>query len=140
MDNVTGQLPGVFAYIDDVLVASSSAVQHERDLRRLFDALKRFGLVVNSSKCVFGVSELQFLGHHVSARGIRPLPEKVDAVRRFERPRTVKSLQRFLGLVNFYRRFLPHIAATMRPLTDALAGTPRQLQWTARNDDSFRTH
>ena len=137
MDNVTGQLPGVFAYIDDVLVASPSAAQHERDLRHLFDALKRFGLVVNSSKCVFGASELQFLGHHVSARGIRPLPEKVNAVRRFERPRTVKSLQRFLGLVNFYQRFLPNIAATMRPLTDALAGAPRQLQWTAQMTTAF---
>ena len=71
MDNVTNQLPGVFAYIDDVLVASPSAAQHESDLRRLFDALKRFGLVVNSSKCVFGARELEFLGHRVSARGIR---------------------------------------------------------------------
>ena len=130
MDNVTHQLPGVFAYIDDVLVASPSAAQHESDLRRLFDALKRFGLVLNSSKCVFGARELEFLGHHVSPQGIRPLPSKVDAVRRFERPRSVKSLQRFLGLVNFYRRFLPNIAATMRPLTDALVGAPRQLTWT----------
>ena len=138
MDNVTGQLPGVFAYIDDVLVASPSAAQHERDLRCLFDALKCFGLVVNSSKCVFGVSELQFLGHHVSARGIRPLPQKVDAERRFERPRTIKSLQRFLGLVNFYRRFLPNIAATMRPLTDALAGAPRQLHWTDQMTSEFK--
>ena len=102
MDNVTGQLPGVFAYIDDVLVAFPSAEQHESDLRRLFDALKRFGLVVNSSKCIFGVRELEFLGHHVSAQGIRLLTAKVDAVRRFECPRSIKSLQRFLGLVNFY--------------------------------------
>ena len=55
---------------------------------------------------------------------------KIDAVKQFERPRTVKALQRFLGLVNFYRRFLPGIAETLRPLTDALAGAPRQLSWT----------
>ena len=54
---------------------------------------------------------------------------KVEAVQRFERPRTVKALQRFLGMVNFYRRFLPGIAAVMQPLTDALAGAPRQLMW-----------
>ena len=137
MDNVTGQLPGVFAYIDDVLVASPSAAQHESDLRRLFDALRRFGLVVNVHKCVFGARELEFLGHHVSAQGIRPLPAKVEAVRRFERPRSVKALQRFLGLVNFYRRFLPNIAATMRPLTDALAGAPRQLTWTEDMTTAF---
>ena len=130
MDNVTDQLTGVFAYIDDVLVASPSVAQHERDLRQLFEALRRFGLVLNTDKCVFGAREIDFLGHRVSARGIRPLPDKVEAVRRFERPRSVRALQRFLGLVNFYRRFLPNIAATMRPLTDALAGAPRQLQWT----------
>ena len=130
MDNVTAQLPGVFAYIDDVLVASPTAEDHEHHLRQLFRALRRFGLVVNASKCVFGVREIDFLGHHVSAQGVRPLPAKVEAVRRFERPRSVKALQRFLGLVNFYRRFLPNIAATMRPLTDALAGAPRQLTWT----------
>ena len=137
MDNVTAQLPGVFAYIDDMLVASPSAEEHERHLRQLFHAIRRFGLVINASKCVFGVREIDFLGHHVSAQGIRLLPDKVEAVRCFERPRSVKALQRFLGLVNFYRRFLPNVAATMRPLTDALAGTPRQLPWTPQMESAF---
>ena len=137
MDNVTAQLPRVFAYIDDVLVASPSAAEHERDLRQLFHALRRFGLVLNASKCVFGAREIEFLGHHVSAQGIRPLPDKVEAVRRFERPRSVKALQPFLGLVNFYRRFLPNIATTMRPLTDALAGAPRQLTWITEMTSAF---
>ena len=137
MDNVTHQLSGVFAYIDDVLVASPSAAQHERDLRQIFEALRKFGLVLNTDKCVFGVREIDFLGHHVSEKGIRPLPDKVEAVRRFERPRSVKALQRFLGLVNFYRRFIPNAAATMRPLTDALAGAPRQLLWTDSMTSAF---
>ena len=129
MDSVTSQLKGVFVYIDDVLVASPSPEQLESDLRGLFSALRWFGLVLNMNKCEFGMPEIEFLGHRVSAQGIRPLPDKVEAVRRFELPRSVKALQRFLGLVNFYRRFLPGIAATMRPLTDALAGAPRQLPW-----------
>ena len=103
MDGVTGQLSGVFSYIDDLLVASSTEEQHEHDLKQLFSALRRFGLVLNSSKCVFGVDSIEFLGHSVSAQGIRPLVSKVEAVRRFERPRTIKSLQRFLGMANFYR-------------------------------------
>ena len=127
MDHATNKLCGVFVYLDDVLVASASPQQHERDPRELFGTIRRFGLVLNTNKCVFGVAELDFLGRRVSAQGIRPLPAKVEAVRRFERPQTVKAMQRFLGMVNFYRRFLPNIADTMRPLTDALAGTPRQL-------------
>ena len=138
MDNITSQLTGVFAYIDNILVASPSAAQHERDLRSLFDALKHFSLVLNVDKCVFGESELEFLGHHISARGIQPLPAKVDVVRRFEHLRSVKALQRFLGLVNFYRRFLPNVAKTMRLLTDALAGAPRQLLWTDEMTSAFR--
>ena len=124
MDSVTAQLSGVFVYLDNMLVAPASKVQHERDLLQLLDALRRFGLVLNVGKCIFGVRELEFLGHRVSGWGISPLPGKVEAVQRFERPHTVKTLQRFLGLINFYRRFLPNIAATMRPLTDALVGAP----------------
>ena len=137
MDNITSKLRGVFVYLDDVLVASTSAANHERDLRELFGMLRKFGLVFNTSKCVFGARELDFLGHWVSTQGIRPLPDKVEAVWRFERPRTVKALQRFLGMVNFYRRFIPGVAATLRPFTDALAGAPRQLKWTDAMTTAF---
>ena len=137
MDSVTSHLKGVFVCIDDVLVASSSPEEHERDLKQLFAALRRFGLVVNVSKCEFGAREIEFLGHRVTAKGIQPLQKKVEAVRRFERPPTVKALQRFLGLVNFYQRFLPGIAAIMRPLTDALAGAPRQLTWSSEMTSAF---
>ena len=84
------------------------------------------------------MKELEFLGHSITAEGIRPLKSKVTAVQNFEQPRTVKALQRFLGLVNFYRRFLPSIAATMRPLTDALMGAPRQLAWTDAMTSAFQ--
>ena len=137
MDSVTSKLRGVFIYLNDVLVASTTAVNHERDLRELFRTLQDNGLVLNTGKCVFGASELDFLGHRVSMHGIRPLPDKVEAMRNFERPRTVKSLQRFLGMVNFYRRFIPDMAETLRPLTYALVGAPRQLQWEDNMTSAF---
>ena len=64
MDSVTSQLRGVLLYIDNVLVASPTEQQHERDLVQIFSALKRFGLVLNVNKCEFRVRELEFLGHH----------------------------------------------------------------------------
>ena len=73
----------------------------------------------------------------MSESGIGPTEEKVRAVQCFERPRTVKSFQRFLGMVNYYRRFLPNVAATMQPLTDALAGAPRQLFWSEDMTTAF---
>ena len=136
MDEVTQHLPGVYVYLDDVLVASASPEQHIRHLRQLFEALRKFGLV-NRRKCAFGAQELDFLGHRVSATGVRQLPEKVLAVREYQIPQTVKFLQRFLGMLNFYRRFLPNIAALLRLLTDALAGTPKQLVWTPLMTSAF---
>ena len=137
MDEVTQHLPGVYVYLDDVLVASASPEQHVSHLRQLFESLRWFGLVINKSKCVFGARELDFLGHRVSSQGARPLPEKVRAVQDYAKPQTVKSLQRFLGMLNFYRRFLPNIAEVLRPLTDALAGAPRRLTWTDQMTSAF---
>ena len=133
MDEVSQQLPGVFIYLDDVLVASASPAQHLRQLRQLFEALKRFGLVINQAK-----RELEFLGHCVTSEGIRPLADKVRAVTQYEQPKMVKSLQRFLGMLNFYRRFLPGVAEVLRPLTDALAGAPKRLTWTRCMTSAFR--
>ena len=77
MDHVTQQLPGVYVYLDDILVASESRERHLVHLRSLCEALKKFGLVINRNKCVFGVRELEFLGHRVTPAGIHPLPQKV---------------------------------------------------------------
>jgi cytoskeleton-associated protein 5 len=73
---------------------------------------------------MFGCSSTKFLGHKVSAAGVYPLPDRVAALRRFPRPNTVRELQAFLGLFNFYRRFVPAEAATLKPLTDMLGGAP----------------
>ena len=72
MDSATQGLPGVYVYLDDVLVASKSEVEHLRQLRALCSALRKFGLVVNEQKCVFGKSKVEFLGNEVSAAGISP--------------------------------------------------------------------
>ena len=74
MDEVTQDLPGVSVYLDDVLVASRTVEDHVHHLRGLCQALKRFGLVVNQAKCVFGVDQLEFLGHKITRHGIAPLP------------------------------------------------------------------
>ena len=138
MDEVTQQLPSVYLYLDNILVASVSPDQHIVHLRQLFGSLRWFGLVINRDKCVFGAHEFNFLGHRVSSAGVRPLPEKVRAVERYQTPQTVRSLQHFLGMLNFYRRFLPNIAAVLWPLTEALAGTPKQLLWMPPMTSAFQ--
>ena len=141
MDQVTRGLPGVYAYIDDLLIASSNEEEHERHLRLLFERLREFGVVINPSKCSLGKSELEFLGHHINRHGVSPLPGKVEAIRACDAPKTAKQLRGFLGLVNFYRRFIPDCARTLLPLTDLLRKhtkrSKKPLDWPPACDAAF---
>ncbi|CAH8500068.1 unnamed protein product [Schistosoma mattheei] len=130
MDNVTRGLDFVFAYIDDVLIASSSLEEHIQHVQILFDRFKKHGVVINPSKCIFAVPALEFLGHYIDSQGIKPLQTKVEDITNYPEPTSVKSLRRFLGMCNFYRRFLPRCAEVLQPLTDLLKadkkGTKRE--------------
>ena len=114
-------LPFTYAYINDLLITSSSADQHKHNLGAVFQRLDKNDIVINPLKYVFGIKELIFLGHHVSNSGIRPLKDKVQAVRDFPQSNTQLKLQEFLGLINFCHRFLNHGAAILKPLKDLLA-------------------
>lgn len=79
--------------------------------------------VINPSKCTFGATEVTFLGYNVSAEGIKTLESKVQAIKEFPQPKTVKELRRFLGMINFYRRFIPGAARMQAPLNNLLVGS-----------------
>ena len=116
MDSVLRGLTFLFVYLDDILVASPNMSAHLSHVRQLLRRLDDAGLSINRDKCVFGATSVTFLGHSVSAKGIRPLASKVTAIQAMAKPLTKVELQRFLGCVNFYHRFLPSIASTLAPL------------------------
>ena len=89
----------------------------------MFERLQRHGVLINPAKCVLGVSQLQFLGHQIDQQGIRPLSDKVQAVMDFPLPATQRKLREFLGLVNFYHRFIPKAAQLLQPLHQLLQST-----------------
>lgn len=105
-----------FTYLDDILVASNDEHQHHQHLTQLFQRLSEYNITINLDKCAFFQQEVNFLGHKISKTGIQPLPDKVRAIIEFPRPTTAAALKRFLGMVNFYRRFLPNAAAIQAPL------------------------
>ena len=117
MDWVFAGLGFVFWYQDDIVVASISEEQHLMHLQMVMDRLRKHGLVLNAEKCDFGQATVEFLGHKVTCKGAEPLKKHVAASSKFQPPSMVKKLQVFLGLVNFYYRFLPGIAKTLLPLT-----------------------
>lgn len=141
MDTVLQGLQCVFIYLDDILIASSSPNEHLRDLTAVFDRLEQHGLVIHPGKCIFGVEEITFLGHVVNAEGIRPMPTRVTAIQEFPRPTVIKELQAFLGVINFYHRFVPAAARLLHPLNSALVGRPARtsrVKWTTTMDKAFQ--
>ena len=90
----------LYCYLDDILVASDNEEEHQQNLRMLFDRLKVYGLLINPAKCIWGSDTVKFLGYEVSDQGIRPLPQKVEAILNFPQPLTAKGVRRFLGMIN----------------------------------------
>ena len=105
------------AYLDDILIYSRTLKEHKRHVQQALERLRKAGLQVDIEKCEFHVTETKFLGLIVGRDGIRMDPEKIRAINDWEEPRTVKQVQAFLGLCNFYRRFIRSFGAIARPLT-----------------------
>ena len=137
MDEILGDLPRVFVYIDDILVASENLEQHLKDLDLVFKTLSANGMVVQRQKCVLGKDSLEFLGYQVDTTGISSLKDRVSAIEKTTPPTTIKELQRFLGMVGYDRRFIPNAAAHLFHLFGALKGKPKTLVWTPDCQKSF---
>lgn len=128
INSALGDLDFAFSYIDDILIASSSVAEHEKHLRIVFERLIEYSLRINVDKCSFGLSEMEFLGFTINKDGIKPTNEKVKAIIEFPKPETIVELRRFLGLVNFYRRNLPHAAKRQKPLNEFLHESKKMIE------------
>lgn len=141
MDEILRDLLFCFPYIDDVLVASENVEKHEQHLKLIFQRLQEHGVLINTAKCEFGQSEVTFLGHRISSAGTKPLPDKVRALQEYPKPLTSKELRRFLGMLNFYRRFIPHAAQVQSSLNNLLAGpkirSNNSINWTPDLEKAF---
>lgn len=140
--SVTQGLNFCFVYQDDILVASSNEQEHLEHLRLLFTRLNQYGIVININKCIFGQQEISFLGFTINKFGIKPLESKVSIIRNFPQPTTISALKRFLGMINFYRRFIPHAAHSQVPLLECCKGNKKNDQtlvdWTPQRLTAFQ--
>ena len=137
MDEILGDLEFLFVYMDDVLVASRSMEEHEQHFRELFRRLAAHDLVVSPAKCQYGRNKIEFLGHTVTKEGIEPMPGKVEAIVQFPAPTTKEEMKRFLGMINFYNRFIPNAARIMKPLYEATTTEKKQIEWKEETVKAF---
>ncbi|XP_058445188.1 uncharacterized protein LOC131426458 [Malaya genurostris] len=136
MDNVLGHgelEPHVFVYLDDIVVVTETFEQHESVLIEIASRLSKANLSINLEKSKFGVSEIPFLGYLLSIEGLRANPEKIRPIIEYERPTTVTKLRRFLGMANYYRRFIPDFSGVTAALTNLLQTKTKCIRW---NDDA----
>ncbi|KAK3518632.1 hypothetical protein QTP70_006074 [Hemibagrus guttatus] len=119
----------VIAYIDDILVYSTSMEEHVRHVQEVLSRLQRHHLYLKLEKCEFHRTTVTFLGYVISRQGVEMDAVKVQAVTEWPIPTTVRELQRFLGFANFYRRFIRNYSSVAGPLTSLLRGKPKRLAW-----------
>lgn len=143
IDEVLQGLEFCFPYIDDILIFSRNAEEHANHLHTLFQRLADYGLVVAPAKCTLGASVVTFLGYEVSKDGISPPVEKIKALQEFPLPKTAQGLRRFLGMINYYRQFLPCAAEAQSPLIDFLTATKlkgaKPMPWNPELERAFHS-
>lgn len=116
MENLLQGIPQVSVYIDDVLVTGRTDAEHLHNLSEVLRRMAEAGMRLKRDKCYFMLPQVQYLGHIISRRGIQPTEEKVEAIRNAPTPTDVQQLKSFLGLLNFYSKFLPRAATRLAPL------------------------
>lgn len=122
MDNILREYIGkiCLVYMDDIIVFSTSLQEHMENLSKIFEALRKYNMKVQLDKSEFLQKEVAFLGHIVTADGVKPNPEKIDVIKNWPIPNTEKDLRGFLGVLGYYRKFIRDFARIAKPLTNAL--------------------
>lgn len=122
MDNVLRGLQNVIClvYLDDVIVFSTSLQEHMNNLEKVFQRLRESNFKIQLDKSEFLKLETAYLGHIISKDGIKPNPDKISAIQNYPLPKTATEIKRFLGLLGYYRKFIPDFARLAKPLTQCL--------------------
>ena len=141
MRKVLNKLPNVDNFVDDIWVYSDNFEDHLIHLKALLERLRQAGLTAKPAKCYIACDEVDCLGHRIGGEGLKPNSEKVKAVENMTRPETKKQIRSFLGMVGFYRRFIPNFSAIAIPLTDLTKkNSPNKIsEWNESHEKAFTT-
>ena len=136
MECVLSGMQGVLCMLDDVLVTGADRNEHLGRLNAVLQRLQDAGLTLQKSKCRFFEDQVEYLGYIVDKNGLKKSPQKINAIKNAPVPSNVKQLQSFLGLVNYYRNFVPNASSILAPLYQLLHKNTKW-QWASEHDISF---
>lgn len=136
MENLLREIPGVSCYLDDVLISGRTAEEHEQRLHRVLTTMEEAGLKLKLEKCALGVSQITYLGYLIDGEGVHPTQEKVEAITKAPAPTNVAQLQSYLGMFNFYAKFVPKVSTLLWPL-NRLLQKQTKWRWTSTEEKAF---
>ena len=137
MDNVLQAISGVTCYIDDILISTTDEESHLRALEEVFNRLGNHGFRLKLEKCEFLLTCIEYLGHLISSDGIQPIPSKVEAITKAPVPVNVQQLRSFLGLINYYGKFIPNLSTLLHPLNSLLQANQKWI-WSPECTKAFQ--
>lgn len=138
MECVLSGMEGVLCMLDDVLVTGADRAEHLKRLHAVLQRLQDAGLTVQKAKCDFFKDEVEYLGYTITKHGLKKSPGKVEAILKAPIPKDVSNLQSFLGLINYYRNFVPGASTILSPLYKLLQKGIRW-SWTPEHEKAFTT-
>ena len=129
----------LIVYLDDLLIYSDSRKEHKEHVRKVLTRLREAGLLLKPSKCQFHVTEVEFLGFIVGNDGVKMDPAKVESITSWPTPKSPHDVRMFLGLANFYRRFIRGFSDLAKPLTRLLKkdNLARRFRWDSEAQKAF---
>ena len=136
INKVLTGLDFAMGYLDDIIIFSRSEEEHLIHLEKVFQRLQEAGLKLKLEKCSFFKKHIEYLGHLLSDKGIQPLPEKLESIKNMPRPKNQKEVKQFLGLVGYYRKFVPRFADISRVL-NRLTRKDEEFKWTPECEKCF---
>ena len=136
MTGVLKDLLFTMAYLDDIIIYSSTPEEHLQHVKTVFEKLRHAKLSMKLSKCHFFTKEIQYLGHILGMEGIKPVPAKTEAIKAMHPPVNPKQVHTFLRLVGYYRKFIKNFAKIAKPLT-MLTRMDVKFEWKETHHFSF---
>ena len=136
VDSLFSGVEGVLCFVDDILIAGHDLSSHNDRLRKVLTTLKDNNMHVKANKCEIGVDSVSYLGFKVDASGIHKTDDKINAIANVKEPVSITELRSFLGLVNFYSKFVPDLSTIAKPLY-ALLKKDAPFSWGQLQRDSF---
>lgn len=116
MEDILGELDELVVFFDDILVYGRSTAEHDKNIAAVLRKLEEHGFTVSYAKCFFRKSSVDFLGYQIDEQGLHVSPSKRTAINKIARPTTVTELRSFLGMINYYAKFIRKYATRAAPL------------------------